>query len=780
MNGDFTPSRLRHEFRRASVARRKLTYPIGPIVAVWTPEVTTIFVSWAANSSRAMASIRLDRNSYSAPSPWNTASRRGFCRVQLLSSPSPRPRCVSNITSSISDHHTSKVHIMPELLHRFVISSFKSRLGVALLSSGAIGAIATIVVTPVPIAPPALVLNEVMFDPTGVDAQAVFGSEWVELYTFAKITLSDYRLRTNTGAQLGNLPNVVVPSGTHVVIALGGDPGADTIDGNAADGNMKFLLGIAPGDYLGNNDGGVTLENIATGQRVDSVFWGNGSPPPGSGGSYLDISFNGSPLDEGQSIGRSSLPGTTYTGTMSDWATWGGKNAAGPTPGLANELGRPGTMDMLKWTQAGVNDFVTSYGMAEQVHWFQFLNSTFAKVITVATADGVEISARHSFDTLVNGQAMTLSGDLKSTFASQPTSTVGYRYSANGTLAFDNGDSFLIDYSLVVSGFRSPNKTLTSQTTMACTYTTQGVAYPFSTVTNKSIARTGSASWSISDQRTAVDYGGGNAKHSSGTTSVTRLGDSCYATSLALSRDWPIMPPLPGHTNPTLSTESFQVAGQCTILNDLGEFSNSVSVLNMSRNGVLRLALASGSTGTTSMSVDRTSTVSPLAGRATGAMHFPLVLNGAPWTFDAALSATLSANPSAFGIATTGTYAINGVTRDTLSTYVDPPLQGTGGAAGHSAPESFTDAVANCCFKGWAVGAGAGTAVGGVAGAIGGEVVGGAVGVFGGPATVVAAAQGGGWAGAGAGSLVGAGAGGVIGSGVGSLSCALGWLTGWW
>src|SRR5690348_11876125 len=70
---------------------------------------------------------------------------------------------------------------------------------------------------------PEVLINEVCFDPIGIDAQATIGCEWIELYAVNAVQLSTFQLVDNLGQSIGTLPSASVPAGTYVLLVVGGN-----------------------------------------------------------------------------------------------------------------------------------------------------------------------------------------------------------------------------------------------------------------------------------------------------------------------------------------------------------------------------------------------------------------------------------------------------------------------------------------------------------------------------------------------------------------------------
>jgi hypothetical protein len=637
---------------------------------------------------------------------------------------------------------------------------------------------------------PALILNEVCFDQTGVDAQATLGSEYVELYARTKVQLGNFSLADNLGAILAPLPSVTVPAGSIVLIILGGGQNAYHPDIDLTDGLGAYMLGLPPADYLGNTEGGVRLMNSA-GKIVDAVYWGTGSAPHGTAGgpwkqgTYFDISMSGRPMNEGDSIGRPAKPLEDYTGQLADWDSNGGVNAAGPTPKHRNGVNRANRDSLLKWVQAGVNQIVTGFGSQTQPGWFSFTDSFVSNVIVTQQQNSLIVVADHSFSIDEFGSPTTLAGQVTAEYTwSEAPGAVGYTLSAIGSLALPSGDSFSIDHSEIMSGFHT--KAVSGTFSTDTVYLQTGVPYSFSVDSVTTLARTGQETWTRTNFRTCLDYGGAGLKTSDTVTTVTRQSDGAYSSTCTMNRDFPIAPPVPGSTDSILFVETKVIDTVSTTISDFGEFDTQITRYEVYLDSTLISALPSDQVGSASLRFSPASDAEPL-GSASYQLNLPLEQGGFSFVLGGSLYASTALIGENIVYSSQQQIRVGGTLVESFAFSVDPPLPSQSAVGGNrddadseeasnDSGEGFCDAVANCAGVGAAIGAGAGGLVGGVAGGIGGAAVGTAVGTLGGPPGMVAAATAGGVGGVAAGGFVGAAAGGVAGGGIGAISCTVGWL----
>ncbi len=329
-----------------------------------------------------------------------------------------------------------------------------------------------------------------------------------------------------------------------------------SLDTDFSDGRVGITAGLAPADYLDNTARGERHVS-STGAIQDCVYWGTGSAPSGAQGGnwptgeYVDISFGGKSVNEGDSIGRPANPLENYTGTRADWDRNGGRNAAGPTPGGRNGVYPVDVLEMLMHSQTGVNQVLAGIGQTERPEWIEIVNAHVYDMSVVYSSTGFQVDATHVFELILRGELVTIAGELSSILGKNETpGSVGYTLTTTGTLKSvrdigadaDGRHSFEIEHSEALSGFQTDVIHCAASTDL--TYTdSSGIQYPVSVDVDFSIARTGQDSWLSVDTRNVTDYGGAGAKSSTAAQSYSRFADGIYLSNFGVSRSRPIMPP---------------------------------------------------------------------------------------------------------------------------------------------------------------------------------------------------------------------------------------------
>ncbi len=621
---------------------------------------------------------------------------------------------------------------------------------------------------------PAALLTEVLFDQTGVDAQSVFGSEWVEFSSSMRLDLGQVELTDHLGNSLGTLPNVVVPAHTYVQVILGGLD-AYLLDDDPSDGTFSLTLGLPAGDILPNgqfsgNGGGVRL--IHRGQVIDAVYWGHGSPPAGSQGVFYDLSYaTGKPMNEADSLGRSSQPFLDDSGAITDWERNGGVHSSGPTPCKRNGVYPSDEDSILKWAQAGICGIVNSFGHMTGHAQYRFQDATVSDVVVQNMGMNLTVTATHTFTVIVNKNRQTLSGTLVATLAKDETpGAVSFERTVTGTLTSTGSWELVLDYAQEIAGFHT--NTQLSTTEVSVNYRNSFQDHPYGHVVHKSLERISDNEWLLQDDRIGVDYGGGGPKNSATTVLYTRLSDGVVATHFDMLRDMPIGPPLPGG-NGLIEYQQRIVSESISAGNDLGADASTIQRYDEFKDGALVAGLLQGQTGRASLTFESATQEEPL-GSANYLATLPLMVEGVPRTISNAVRATVFVRPSGVYVAQAdGQMNVNGLISNSFSIWADPPLRGNGDSEASASQDSggFGDAAVNCAAKGGAIGGGVGAVTGGVAGAVGGGAVGSAVGALGGPPGAVVAATAGGVKGAAIGVVVGSTAGGIAGAGIGAAAC---------
>ncbi len=522
---------------------------------------------------------------------------------------------------------------------------------------------------------PAVILTEVCFDPAGQDGSKI-GAEWVELSTTQHIHSALFRLTDQQGSELATLALTNVASGSCLVVYLGSSV-ACPVDGDLADRSAAYAAGLPPGDYLPNASGGVRLLD-GQGAIVDALYWGTGSAPPGASGAswtageFFDLSMAGKPMDEGDSLGRPSDPFRSYTGTLADWDRHGGRNAARPTPGGRNAPTITGIPGLLYWTQLGVNRVITGYSEMVAPGWLSILDSAVEVLGESETAAGAIVVAEHSFLVRVNGQPMTLRGTMVSrlTRIDDPRS-VEFTLEMSGALDSRGGPGFSFLHSERHRGFHTNAVGVDWSTSVV--YLESGLSFPFGVFGSTNWSRTALDEWTLTDSRTALDYGGAGPKVSFGSTRVHRISDGSYSTTAEVTRDAPIGPPPPGHTDSILGTEQLFIDGSAA-WNDAGELTaGSYTRFDKLVNGKPRAVLAPGALGSTS--ILRVSGVpGGIEGSFAFALELPLEVFGNPRLIDA--SGLCRTHIAEGKLVSTATYdvRVDGSTWLAGSISADPPL----------------------------------------------------------------------------------------------------------
>ncbi|KAB2902244.1 MAG: lamin tail domain-containing protein [Kofleriaceae bacterium] len=185
-------------------------------------------------------------------------------------------------------------------------------------------------------APPAMIVNELLFDPGPSDR----GQEWIELRAgAAAIRLDGWTVVTSRATVA--LPAIELPAGAFLVVRSG--DGADDLD--ASDGAATLHARLA-GEMLGDDGESVALYACRPSARciVDYVAYAfQDAPVAGpaeahavaagiwTGGAVFD---DGLSTEGGDSLGRDAA--SLDRDVPGDWAGLGGIEATGATPGAPN------------------------------------------------------------------------------------------------------------------------------------------------------------------------------------------------------------------------------------------------------------------------------------------------------------------------------------------------------------------------------------------------------------------------------------------------------------
>ena len=167
-----------------------------------------------------------------------------------------------------------------------------------------------------------IVINEVFYDPIGMDDPAITGSgAFVELYTTAARDLSGFKLeRYRADATLAE--TYTIPANTSA-----GPNGFLVLVDGAPTGTNAITVGSI---VNGGNDGGALRLVDASGNALDAVAWGTAgdagvTPFRGETTASFDVR-------EGYSLGRNSV-GLDVDNNLSDFFVW-----RIPTPGALNRV----------------------------------------------------------------------------------------------------------------------------------------------------------------------------------------------------------------------------------------------------------------------------------------------------------------------------------------------------------------------------------------------------------------------------------------------------------
>ena len=221
-----------------------------------------------------------------------------------------------------------------------------------------------------------VVINEVMFNPTGPDSM----SEWAELVNTGPVPvlLAGWCLTNVSAEQTFAIPPFLLPPGAFLVIRFGsGTDDVDFSDGkgtyhtnteapvfaNDADACALFAGPPSPGtlaDFVAWSATGVAPSGPAIVFASASGQW----PAPGS---FFDTSMAGSsfvvPWSEGpgESIGRNRY--SLDLGVPEDWSDHGGKNALVATEGQANTGPVFRIDELVAYVHLSVNQFLWEFGL---------------------------------------------------------------------------------------------------------------------------------------------------------------------------------------------------------------------------------------------------------------------------------------------------------------------------------------------------------------------------------------------------------------------------------
>ena len=254
-----------------------------------------------------------------------------------------------------------------------------------------------------------VVINEVMFDPWGVDA----GNEWFELYNMDRgtVSLKDWVITNKDADTIADLPDWTLPSHTYLVVYFG----EGTDDSDFSDGSGSFYAGTS-NEVLSNTEDEVALyaAEPSTETIVDFISWGTGGYEPGTAhdyavsagiwdsGAYFDIGFpTGKSILGGDSIGRDK--NSTDTNKPNDWDSTGGVDAYYPTPGAENTGPLYSVSDGIKLTQLKVNLFL--------IQWeYRITYASHTILQELQTDDETYVKATHHFKANLDGIENSFTG----------------------------------------------------------------------------------------------------------------------------------------------------------------------------------------------------------------------------------------------------------------------------------------------------------------------------------------------------------------------------------
>ncbi len=193
-----------------------------------------------------------------------------------------------------------------------------------------------------------IVINEIMFDPSGEDA----GNEWVELYNSGTTrNISGWTISNRDGESLVTLPDWEFPNDAYLVVHFGaGINDTDFSDGNGTyfSGGVKevfdnyqdecALYAGEPGndtivDFISYSFDNDYLPGIAHGYAASAGIWEYNASFNATGDSIQEYSKIPASV-EGDSIGRDA--DSNDSNLPKDWDIDGGKDAFQASPGSGN------------------------------------------------------------------------------------------------------------------------------------------------------------------------------------------------------------------------------------------------------------------------------------------------------------------------------------------------------------------------------------------------------------------------------------------------------------
>lgn len=443
--------------------------------------------------------------------------------------------------------------------------------------------------------PPALVLNEVLFDAAGA-SNALHCYAFVELVAKSSTTTSGVTLRRADGSLIYALPAISLPAGAHVVVYIG--PKAPSVENtNSQAGPIVLTSGHSASDVLGVNAGTVVLVSGST--ELDRVSWG--SAP--LAGPFVDISFQGGrALLEGDSIGRSAA--SAYTGTSADWTIAGGVNANGATPGALNQVELPELGDVVLFQDTLLNSVLLSISQShENAGWLQIVDTKpVAAGLTQVGAHQVVGQVHHALDVTIHGAPVALVGDVATSVTRNTTpGSVAEIWATSGSISSADGLwGLTLSFEQTFTGAHSLQQLASSSATYEWTH--QGVDYVASMSGAAAQTRVDDDSFSSWDLRIGVDWSGAPLKAGYVTWTSDRIADGVWSTTSSVSRTYPSLPAYPGVMH--ASTAPIENVFESSVSSHGGRGLLSATTLAYAQfvNGALVAQLLDGEAGTLDVS----------------------------------------------------------------------------------------------------------------------------------------------------------------------------------
>lgn len=334
--------------------------------------------------------------------------------------------------------------------------------------------------------PGAVVINEVLFNPTGPDSLA----EWVELGNpspMAPVSLAGWVLTNVMRTQVFPLPPVILPPQAFLVVRF--QVGPDDFD--FTDGEGLYSTDTSAPVFNNELDAVALYWSVPMGPPTvaDFVAWSatgiqpagpsmvdaiaSGQWPPGS---FVDVSWGGpafvAPWTEGpgETIGRDGL--SSDSNSPADWTDHGGVEALAETEGAKNTGPYFSGPDLIYVAQQSVNQFL----------WEFALNTKGASHTLVSLSESefsVQVTATHTFQVTsrVDGTDTELTGEIYCEWRRFPGSE--WRLDMSGQLYSSRGmEELQFTAALVDSGVLVGTKVGTSRS--ASLFYTTPMGFPVS------------------------------------------------------------------------------------------------------------------------------------------------------------------------------------------------------------------------------------------------------------------------------------------------------------